>query len=235
MESAPVAAGGGGGRKDEWATGASTDIGQDQSLLQWIVGDIDDASFGLKQLLQGANHNEIDSNVSLGIVDQSSSCIPIPTGDSTGNAMTSMTSTLSCGGGSGLSSNDHNNGKIASTMPNSSSGIVNCKGPNVGLNSNPQSITTSLLNNFPLLVSVPPGASFQQQFETPDQKHQIFNAQVSMNQQLFQVPHNPQSQSFFPPPLYTQQDHPLQHQTKRQNLGVGTLVILPPLELLFFY
>ncbi|KAA8538478.1 hypothetical protein F0562_027976 [Nyssa sinensis] len=110
----------------------------------------------------GANHNEIDNNVSLGIVDQSSSCIPIPTGGSTGNAMTSITSTLSSGGGSGLSSNDHNNGKSASTTPNSSSGIVNCKGPNVGLNSNPQSITTSLLNNFPLPVSIPPGANFQQ-------------------------------------------------------------------------
>ncbi|KAA8523251.1 hypothetical protein F0562_009674 [Nyssa sinensis] len=142
-ESAPVAAGGGGGRKDEWAMELQpisaglevsraerfglgledwesllSESGQDQSLLRWIVGDIDDASFGLKQLLQGANHNEIDNNVSLGIVDQSSSCIPIPTGGSTGNAMTSMTSTLSCGGGSGLSSNDHNNGKSASTTPN---------------------------------------------------------------------------------------------------------------------
>ncbi|KAA8544331.1 hypothetical protein F0562_022343 [Nyssa sinensis] len=78
-ESAPVAAGGGGGRKDEWATefqpisaglevsraerfglgledweSLLSESGQDQSLLRWIVGDIDDASFGLKQLLQAS-------------------------------------------------------------------------------------------------------------------------------------------------------------------------------------
>uniref|UniRef100_A0A5B6ZUS1 Putative scarecrow-like protein 22 n=1 Tax=Davidia involucrata TaxID=16924 RepID=A0A5B6ZUS1_DAVIN len=247
-----AAVGGGGSRKDEWATelqpipaglevsGAErfglgledwesllSESGQDQSLLRWIVGDVDDASFGLKQLLQSANPNEIDDNVALGIVDQNSSFIPVSTGGSTGNA---MTSSLSCGGGgSGLSSNDNNSGNIGSTTPNSSSVI--CKSPNVGLNSNPQNSITTLLNNSPLPVSVPPGAMFQQQFETPDEKPQIFNPQMFMNQQVSQVPQYPQSQNCFSPLLYTQQDHLnphphphphhlLQPQPKRQNLGV---------------
>ncbi|XP_061953899.1 scarecrow-like protein 22 isoform X3 [Populus nigra] len=93
-------------RKDEWATelqpipsglefvssGARCGLGledwenmlsepsQEQSLLRWIAGDVDDTQFGLKQLLQSGNNQlEFDGNADagagaggggLGIVDQ---------------------------------------------------------------------------------------------------------------------------------------------------------------------
>ncbi|XP_059657509.1 scarecrow-like protein 27 [Cornus florida] len=179
--------GDGGGRKDElgvdlqpipyglevsgledWESLLS-ESGQDQSLLRWISGDADDTSFGLKQLLQG------DGNVV-----QSSGFGPVSAGGSTG--------ILSAACGSEISSNDNDNRRVGSTS------MVNCKGPNFGLNnSNPQnSISTSLLNN------LPPGVVYQQQeFQTPDEKPQIFNPQLFMNQQMLSQP-----------------------QPKRQNLGV---------------
>lgn len=46
--------------------------GQDQSLLRWISGDVEDTSFSLKQLLQGGNV-EIDDNAPVGTpIDQGS-------------------------------------------------------------------------------------------------------------------------------------------------------------------
>ncbi|KAA8522235.1 hypothetical protein F0562_012908 [Nyssa sinensis] len=250
-----------GGRKDEWVTELQpipaglelsgpdrfglgledwesllSESGPDQSLLRWIADDVDDTSFGLKHLLHGADPNRIDDNAALGIADQGSGFIPVSTGGSTGNAIPSVTPNLSCGVGSGLSSNDNNSGKIGSTTINSSSGIVNCKGPNHGLNnSNPQnSISTSLMINLPHVVSLPPGGIFQQQFETPDEKPQLFNPQVPMNEQLSQVPQNLQSQNFFPPSLYAKEDHPhhlLQSQPKCQILGLDYRSQIPKVPL----
>lgn len=60
---------------DDWErllseSGGSQDQDQDQSLLRWISGDVDDTSFSLKQLLQG---NQMDENAPPTTVSKNSS------------------------------------------------------------------------------------------------------------------------------------------------------------------
>ncbi|KAL6986035.1 hypothetical protein U1Q18_019402 [Sarracenia purpurea var. burkii] len=230
-----------GGRKDEWASELQpipagqevfggerfglgledwdtllSESGQDQSLLRWIASEVDDGSFNLKQLLQGTNPNDFDGNVAIGVVHQSSGVIPAAAGESTGNAMASLAPVLSCGG-SGLSSINYHNDKIGSTTLNSSSGIGNCKAADLGLSTAAAPFFGSSLNN-----PVPNALIYQQQqLETPDEKPQIFNPQVFVNHQ--QLSQATQSQNFFPPSLYAQQDplRLLQPNQKRQNIGAS--------------
>lgn len=127
------------GGLEDWETMLSETAAspsQDHSLLRLIAGDVDDSSFGLKQLLQSGNNSstnplDLDGNAGLGIVDQ---------------------------------------------------------GPGV---------FDPIIGG----VTLPPGVIYQQQhqhqqFEVPDEKPQILNPQMLMNQQQQQSQH-PQSPNFF--------------------------------------
>ncbi|KAG6688943.1 hypothetical protein I3843_11G148600 [Carya illinoinensis] len=95
---------------------------QEQSLLRWIAGDVDDSSFGFKQLLQSGNNNlDLDGNARLGIVDQGPGVFETIGGVSTtGNLIASVNQNpnflaYSGSGGfansSGSSSNSYSNEK----------------------------------------------------------------------------------------------------------------------------
>ncbi|KAK9103091.1 hypothetical protein Sjap_020345 [Stephania japonica] len=75
--------GGGGGGMEDWEsmwpeTAASPS--QEQSLLRWIMGDVEDTSSGLKQFLQGVgpsdhHHHQFEGNAGFGILDSGSGSV----------------------------------------------------------------------------------------------------------------------------------------------------------------
>ncbi|KAH0973804.1 hypothetical protein GBA52_015703 [Prunus armeniaca] len=233
------------GGLEDWETMLSETAaspGQDQSLLRWIAGDADDTSFGLKQLLQSGNQNgsnnnnsnplDFDGNAGLGIVDQG------PGFDLIGSSVsgTSVSGPNFGFSSSGFVSNGNNssNGKVG-FVPGSS-GLLNYKVSNVGLmhnnnNGGGNSVNCNIQNpiffnssnTMALPVSLPLGHVVyqQQQFESsPDEKPQILNPQLFMNNpnQQSQLSQNP---NFFMPLAYAQQEqhHLLQSQAKRHNSG----------------
>ncbi|XP_050375702.1 scarecrow-like protein 22 isoform X2 [Argentina anserina] len=208
--------GSGGGRcgglgLDDWETMLSETAaspGQDHSLLRWISGDVDDASFGLKQLLQSGNNNnstnslEFDGNAGLGSVDQGSGF------DHIGSSVSGLNNTFS-GGSSGFNTV---NGRIG-YVPSSSS-PMNYKLLNN--NSNPN------FANSALPVSLPHNGIGYQNQQHQDEKPQILNPQLFMNQHQSQLP-NQNHPNFFVPVTYggQQEQHFLQSQPKRHNPGGG--------------
>ncbi|XP_038990535.1 scarecrow-like protein 6 [Hibiscus syriacus] len=97
---------------EEWETMFSESAvspSQDNSLLRWITGEVDDHnSFGLKQLLQsgGTCPNQgldFECKAGLGVVDQG------PGFDSVGNLVNSNPGNLGCFSGSGFLPNANNN------------------------------------------------------------------------------------------------------------------------------
>ncbi|PON93001.1 GRAS transcription factor [Trema orientale] len=204
-------------------TAAASSPGQDHSLLRWIAGDMEDPSFGLKQLLQSGNTLlEFDGNAGLGMVDQG------PGFDHIGGVSVSGTGSLMAGinpslafSGSGFTNNNNNDGnngggKIGSIAPTSSSGALNYKITNCHMQN---LILSNSASSLPLPVSLPPGVIYQppqqqqQHFEGPDEKPQILNPQALMNQQ--QATQFSQNPNFFLP----LEQHLLQPQSKRHNSG----------------
>ncbi|KAF3448355.1 hypothetical protein FNV43_RR09068 [Rhamnella rubrinervis] len=191
--------------------------GQDQSLLRWIAGEVDDPSFCLKQLLQSGNNPlEFDGNAGLGIVDQGPGFDHINgvVGgvSGSGSLMTGINQNLVFPG-SGSTNSNNGSGKVGFIAP-SSSGPLNYK---VTGNCNLQNpILANSGYNLPLPVSLPSGMIYQphqqQEFESADEKPQIFNPQLLMNQQQSQLPQN---QNFFLP----LEQLLLQPQPKRHNSG----------------
>lgn len=193
---------------EDWETMLSETAaspGQDQSLLRWISGDVDDASFGLKQLLQGGHNSnplEFDGNAGLGMVDQG------PGFDHIGSSGISPSVGFP---GSGFNGNNAKMGFVPG-----SSGPLNYKVSNVGLMNN-NGGNPNFSNS-----ALPHGMVYQnhQQFENLDEKPQILNPQLFMNQSQSQLPH--QNPSFFMPVTYAQEEqHFLQSQPKRHNPGGG--------------
>ncbi|XP_065857902.1 scarecrow-like protein 6 [Euphorbia lathyris] len=198
-------------RKDEWATLQPIPTGlercglgledwenmlsepnQEQSLLRWIAGDVDE-SFGLRQLLQaGNNPADFEGNGGggggggLGIVDH-------------GPVFEAMSGI----GGSNL------NGLVSLSPPSSSAELVNHKSVGLGINQNHPIFGSPTTNS---VSGLPPGMVFHQ-IETSEEKPQIFNPQVLMNQQHSHLPHS-QNPNFFMP---LQESHLLQPQSKRHN------------------
>ncbi|XP_004298643.1 PREDICTED: scarecrow-like protein 6 [Fragaria vesca subsp. vesca] len=200
---------------EDWETMLSETAaspGQDHSLLRWISGDVDDASFGLKQLLQSGNNShslELDGNVGLGIVDQGSGF------DHIGSSVSGPN--LGFSGGTGFNGGNGRLGFVSGT-----SGPLNYKVSNVGMVNNNGASSNPIFTNSTLPVSLPHGMVYQnhQQFENPDEKPQILNPQLYMNQHQSQLPH--QNPNFFMPVTYAQQEqHFLQSQPKRHNPGGG--------------
>ncbi|KAF8379245.1 hypothetical protein HHK36_028677 [Tetracentron sinense] len=212
----PGGGGGGGVRKDEWGSelqsipttfeivngvgkcglGAedwesilseSASPSQEQSFIRWIMGDLEDPSSGLKQLLQSGGSSEIGGNGGFGIVDQGFGFETIGGGDS-GSISPSLTVP-----GSGFppininNNNSCSNGRIGSVQ-----------------NQSPNPIFSPSQNNLPLPIPSPPGVFYQQQFEASDEKPQLFNPQMLINQNQTQNPQN--HPSFFVPLSYAQQE-----------------------------
>ncbi|EOY24374.1 GRAS family transcription factor [Theobroma cacao] len=217
---------------EDWETMLSESAvspSQDHSFLGWITGDVNDPSFGLKQLLQSGSTGpnpglDFEGNAGLGVVDQGPGFDPIGSLNSSGpgNVISSAAPNLGGFPGSGFLPNTSNNGngKIGSVMPSSSSvGVVNnhkVLGASVGLNTNIQNpVFTSPANNIGLPVSLPMLYQQQQQgqyVESQEEKPQILNAQVLMVQQQ-----HPQNPNFFLP--LPQEHHLLQPLPKRLNPG----------------
>ncbi|CAK9173200.1 unnamed protein product [Ilex paraguariensis] len=142
--------------------------GQEQFLLRWISGDVDDASFTLKQLLQSENPNEIDRNVASSIVDQ---CSRFET-----SAITSVSSALAVSGSQNSLNHNRNNGK-SGLVPNSL---------DFNNNENPQN---SNFSPSPGNLAMRPGTTFQQQhhrqFSVPEQKLQSLQGTTMLNPFLY--------------------------------------------------
>ncbi|XP_019054166.1 PREDICTED: scarecrow-like protein 22 [Nelumbo nucifera] len=200
---------------------------QEQSLLRWIMGDVDDPSSGLKHLLQGGGSSEFEGNAGgFGIVDQGFALESVGGGASvSGNVMGTINPSLAFPGS--ICAPNNLNGR-AGSVPNTSA-LPNYKVPCFGLNNNsnpPNPI------NLPLPISFPPGMFFQQsqqqqpQLEPADEKPQLFNPpQVPINQQQA---HHPQNPTFFMPLPYTQQEqHLLPPQPKRYHATVDPSCQIP--------
>ncbi|XWS61975.1 hypothetical protein CRYUN_Cryun07bG0171000 [Craigia yunnanensis] len=216
---------------EDWETMLSESAvspSRDHSLLRWIAGDVDDHSFGLKQLLQsGSGPNQgldFDGNAGFGVVNQGPGFDPIGTlvSSSSGNVISSAAPNLGGFPGSGFVPNASNNGngKIGSVMLScSSDGVVNnhkILGATVGLNTNIQNpMFTSPADNIGLPVSLHMLYHQQQQgqyLESQEEKPQILNPQVLIGEQQ-----HPQNPNFFLP--LPQEQHLLQPLPERLNPG----------------
>ncbi|XP_022737001.1 scarecrow-like protein 22 [Durio zibethinus] len=217
---------------EDWETMLSESAvspSQDHSLLRWIAGDVDDHSFGLKQLLQTGSSGpsqglEFEGNAGLGVIDQGPGFDPIGSLVSSGpvNVISSAAHNLGGFPGSGFmpNANNNGNGKIGSVMPSCSSvAVVNnhkVLGPTVGFNTNIQNpMFTSPAENIGHPVSLPLLYQQQQQgqyLESQEEKPQILNPQILMGQL-----HHPQNPNFFLP--LPQEQQFLQPLPKRLNPG----------------
>ncbi|KAF5198890.1 Scarecrow-like protein [Thalictrum thalictroides] len=158
-------------------------FGQEQSLLGWIMGEGQDPTSGLKQLLQsGGGGLDFQNNHGFGMVDT------LGDGGDGGGYSTAATNMNLSNSMSALSvpfsgfSPNNNNGKMNTTMNPSS--LSNCKVP----------IFTSNNNLHPSVFYQP----HNQQFEMIDIKPQAFN--FTQNQAMF-VPSSQTQQGFCPSSL----------------------------------
>jgi hypothetical protein len=191
--------------------------------------------------LQTANNPlDLDGNAGLGVVDQGPGGFePIGGVSGTGNLVTSinpspnLSAFPASGGFTNSNSNSNSSGKNGGTIVPSSSGVLNYKVSGVGLNSSNNSncniqnpVYCCSANSLPLPVTLHPGMIYQQQqFEAPDEKPQIVNPQVLLNQQ----PHS-QNPNFFLPLSFSQQEqHLLQppHPKRPNWVGLDPLTLIP--------
>ncbi|XWS35655.1 hypothetical protein CRYUN_Cryun20dG0015300 [Craigia yunnanensis] len=167
---------------EDWESVLSGSPSQDQSILRLIMGDIEDPSMGLNKILQsGGGSQDIEFNVGFGVVDQ-------------GFAFESITS------GGNLVNN------IGPPLAGSCSDFTSLG--TVSTPTNPV-FTSSPPNLLP--TQLPPGVFPQEQqlqpLEALDEKPQIFNPQMIINQNQAQFTQNP---AMFLPLSYAQmQEHHL--------------------------
>ncbi|KAK1564892.1 hypothetical protein Q3G72_013940 [Acer saccharum] len=180
---------------EDWETMLS-ESSQEQSIMRWIAGDVEDTPFGLKQLLQSNPLVDFDSNAGggggggggLGFFDQGPNFQQFG-----GNVISTGVNNLGAFSGPGFVSNFNNvNGK-----------------PNAIFSSQNMPLASVMSRNF---------------VETPEEKPQIVNPQMLMNQQQ---QHN-QNANFLLPLTFPHQQqenhhhqvhHLLQPQPKRHNSG----------------
>ncbi|KDP28794.1 hypothetical protein JCGZ_14565 [Jatropha curcas] len=170
---------------------------QEPSILRLIMGDVEDPSLGLNKLLQGGSGSsqDMEFNAGFGVVDQGFGFEPM---NST-NLVNSIDSSSSVHGTSPEFPLLNHNVRI---------GPVLTQNPN-------QVISASAGNLFPgMFQNQPPP-----QIEAADEKPQIFNPQIIINQNQAQLGQNP---AMFLPLSYAQlQEHHLLSPppTKRLNSG----------------
>lgn len=234
------AGGGGALGLEEWE---SIFPGGDGTLLPWIMGEADElGSLGFKNLLQSAHSaqpfegNGGGGGEIGGIIDHRSPQLdhisPAEGGGATVSGEASLSACVNSTSNLGFSSSGFNSshGKLGPISPSCSSGVVVDRKISNGLNSNSSphtnnnSFFTSLPNTtLPVPVSLQPGMILQQQqqhhFDVGDQKPQIFNPQLVLNQQQM---HSIQNPSFLLPPLSSCQleQHVSPPLVKRHNPGV---------------
>ncbi|CAI9103627.1 OLC1v1002147C1 [Oldenlandia corymbosa var. corymbosa] len=185
---------------------------QEQSILRWIMGDVDDPSMAnLNKVLQigggggsGGHTADYEFNGGFGVVDQGFGA------EGQGiNFMPSLNPSIST-----ISSNRNNGGEKVGFLANSSGNLASNKLPNV---QNP--LFPALSSN----LGGPMAFSQSQQplmpaFEGGEMKPPIFNPQLLINQHQTHPQNNP---SFFIPLGYGQQEQNLlmPPQAKRHNPG----------------
>ncbi|XP_040995043.1 scarecrow-like protein 22 isoform X1 [Juglans microcarpa x Juglans regia] len=179
--------------------------GQEQSILRMIMGDIEDPSVGLNKLLQGGSigsHQDLEFNAGFGIIDQATGFGFEPI--STANSVASIDPSLP------IHSSDFPFG-------NARLGSISVPNPNPS-----PFFSTPTSNALP--VSLPPGVFLQQQLqaiEAVDEKPQIFNPQVVINQNQAQYAQN---QALFMPLTYANsQEHHLLSPPPAKRLNSGTI------------
>ncbi|KAJ7962116.1 Scarecrow-like protein 6 [Quillaja saponaria] len=190
---------------EDWESVLSESPGQDQSILRLIMGDIEDPSMGLSKLLQsGSGSHDGEFNGGFGVMDQGFVLEPI----TSGNLVSSIDPSVS-GNCSDFPFNTQN---------------VNSNIARFGTAGNPNGqnpiYSTSASNLSPVPLSSGMFHSQQQQaIETVDEKPQILNTQLMINQNQSQYSQNP---AFMMPLTYSQlQEHHLLSQPpqKRPNSG----------------
>ncbi|XP_021280932.1 LOW QUALITY PROTEIN: scarecrow-like protein 27 [Herrania umbratica] len=181
---------------EDWESVLPGSPSQEQSILRLIMGDIEDPSMGLNKILQsGAGSQDMEFNAGFGLVDQ-------------GFAFESIAS-----GGNLVSNND---------LPLAGSCSDFTRLGTVSIPTNP--VFTSSPSNL-LPTPLPPGAFPPQQqqlqpLEALDEKPQIFNPQVIINQNQAQFTQNP---AMFLPLSYAQlQEHHLLSPPPPKRLNSGS-------------
>ncbi|THG01244.1 hypothetical protein TEA_008040 [Camellia sinensis var. sinensis] len=181
---------------------AAASPSQEQSVIRWIMGDVDDPSMGLNKLLQsgggGAQPPEFEFHGGFGVVDQGFGLDMV---SSVGNFMGSINPSLPTSGFS----------QEKLSLPPNTPILTNYKLPNP---QNPNLFSPGLFN--------PPQQCQQQQppLECSDVKPQIFNPPLLINHHQA---HHTQNPSFFLPFPHTHQEHHLMPPQKRHNPGGGGL------------
>ncbi|XVE74048.1 hypothetical protein DITRI_Ditri11bG0167600 [Diplodiscus trichospermus] len=182
---------------EDWESVLSGSPSQEQSILRLIMGDIEDPSMGLnKILLSGGGSQDMEFNAGFGMVDQGFSFEPITSG---GNLVSNIDPPLAG------SCSDFTRLGTVSTPTNP---VFTSSPPNV------------------LPTSLPPGGVFAQQqqlqpLEALDEKPQIFNPQVVINQNQAQFTQN---QAMFLPLSYAQmQEHHLLSPPTPKRLNSGPI------------
>ncbi|KAM1370114.1 hypothetical protein ACFX15_039854 [Malus domestica] len=193
---------------EDWESVLSESPGQEQSILRLIMSDIEDPSLGLNTLLQsssGSDHLHQDLEFSGGgfhdVVDQG-------------------------GYGGGFEPNN-NSGSLVSPSLHASSGpdfnfnnnVSNVETRSSNVRPNPTMFSGSMSN--PFLVSQSSGMFQQQQSTGLDEKPQIFNPQMVINQNQAQFAQYP---AMFMPLTYAQlQEHHLLSPPPSKRLNSGEL------------
>ncbi|KAK8718402.1 hypothetical protein V6N13_045637 [Hibiscus sabdariffa] len=163
---------------EDWESIMPGSPSQEQSILRLIMGDVDDPSLGLNKILQpGGGSHDMQFNAGFGVVDQGFTFDSITSG---GNLVSNIDPPVagSCADFPG-----------AGTVPAPT---------NPAFTSSPPSL---------LPTSFPPGVFAQQPLEALDEKPQIFNPQMIINQNQTQFTQNPTM--FLPLPYAQLQEHNL--------------------------
>ncbi|GMI69687.1 hypothetical protein HRI_000638000 [Hibiscus trionum] len=163
---------------EDWETVMPASPSQEQSILRLIMGDVDDPSMGLNKILQpGGGSHDMEFNAGFGVVDQGFTFDSITTA---ANLVSNIDPPIAA------SCSDF---PAAGTVPAPTNPAFTSSQPNL------------------LPTSLPPGVFAQQHLEALDEKPQIFNPQMIINQNQSQFAQN---QTMFLPLPYAQlQEHNL--------------------------
>eukprot|EP00268_Persea_americana_P037121 TRINITY_DN3671_c0_g3_i3.p1 TRINITY_DN3671_c0_g3~~TRINITY_DN3671_c0_g3_i3.p1 ORF type:complete len:779 (+),score=181.45 TRINITY_DN3671_c0_g3_i3:479-2815(+) len=219
-------AGGAGGGMDElesMLTESAASPGNEQSFSRWFMGDMDDPS--LKQLLQSGGSSEFESGGNgFGVVDSGlgyGGGVSSPENvDASPMNPPPLLAAASAGSDFGLSCNNISNRLLVSSPNHPSLHLPSLKGSCFGSSSNSNSNPSNPIlsaagnNHLSLPISLPQGG-FYQQMEAIDEKPQLFNPQLVLNQQQVQSVQNPAL--LLPFPYIQQEQQLLPPQPKRHH------------------
>lgn len=168
-------------------------LGQEHSLLGWIMGEVEDPSSGLKQLLQsggaGAAAVDFHNGNGFGMVDPSFGFEASVGGGGGGRGCSSASMNLGNSSPSGFPPN--NNGRMSSSLPNCKAAPFFNSNHSTNPSNQNQNVSPSP-NNPPAPITISPPSVYYQQ---ADVKPQAFNST--------------QNQAFFVPLPFAQQDQHL--------------------------